>query len=131
MEEKYLPIGSVVLLEGGTKRLMITGYCMQTEEQPGVLYDYSGCLYPEGIIRSDITSIFNHSQIKEIFFKGFNDEEGQEFHQTMMDDIEELETPDEEEEQDFKFIDSSITTPQKIDEEFDGTSDLIRQADRE
>ena len=98
MEDKYLPIGSVVLLDGGTKRLMITGYCMQTEEQPGVLYDYSGCLYPEGLIRSDITSIFNHSQIKEIFFKGFDDSEGQEFRSTIMEDIEGLE---DEEEKDF------------------------------
>ena len=27
MKEKYLPIGTVVLLKGATKRLMITGYC--------------------------------------------------------------------------------------------------------
>ena len=28
MQEKFLPIGSVVLLKGGTKKVMITGYCM-------------------------------------------------------------------------------------------------------
>ena len=119
MEEKYLPIGSVVLLEGGTKKLMITGYCMETEEQPGVLYDYSGCLYPEGLIRSDVTSIFNHDQIKEIFFKGYNDEEGKEFHETLLEDLAagNLEEADEEEEEDFKYIDSSLTAPQKLDED--------------
>ena len=64
MQEKYLPIGSVVLLKGGKKRLMITGYCMQTQEKPGVIYDYSGCIFPEGLI---------------IDFTGFSDDEGKKF----------------------------------------------------
>ena len=34
MQEKFLPIGSVVLLKGGTKKVMITGYCMKTAEHP-------------------------------------------------------------------------------------------------
>ena len=75
-EKKYLPIGSIVLLEGGKKKVMITGYCMQTEEKPGEIFDYSGCVYPEGVIRSDITLIFNHSQIKELFHSGYIDQEG-------------------------------------------------------
>ena len=79
MLEKYLPVGSIVLLTGGTKRLMITGYCMQTEERPGVIYDYSGCLYPEGVIRSDVTSVFNHDQIERVDFVGFTDDEGKTF----------------------------------------------------
>lgn len=79
MLDKYLPVGSIVLLTGGTKRLMITGYCMQTEERPGVIYDYSGCLYPEGVIRSDVTSVFNHDQIERVDFVGFTDDEGKTF----------------------------------------------------
>lgn len=79
MDDKYLSIGSVVLLDGGSKKLMITGYLMQTEERPGVIFDYSGCLYPEGVIRSDIVSVFNHSQIKEIFSKGYSDDESLKF----------------------------------------------------
>lgn len=79
MLDKYLPVGSIVLLTGGTKRLMVTGYCMQTEERPGVIYDYSGCLYPEGVIRSDVTSVFNHDQIERIDFVGFTDDEGKSF----------------------------------------------------
>ena len=79
MKEKYLPLGTVVLLNGGTKRLMITGYCMKIKEKPGVVYDYCGCLYPEGIIKSDITSVFNHSQIQRIDFTGYNDYESKEF----------------------------------------------------
>ena len=79
MKEKYLPLGTVVLLNGGTKRLMITGYCMKIKEKPGVIYDYSGCLYPEGTIKSDITSVFNHSQIDRIDFMGYSDVESKEF----------------------------------------------------
>ena len=28
MEERFLPIGTVVLLKGGTKEIMITSYCV-------------------------------------------------------------------------------------------------------
>ena len=106
MLDKYLPVGSIVLLNGGTKRLMITGYCMQTEERPGVIYDYSGCLYPEGVIRSDVTSVFNHDQIEKIDFVGFVDDEGKAFTDELshkLDDVKEHnkfinEQDDEEEE---------------------------------
>ena len=32
MREKYLPIGTVVLLKGGRKRAMITGFCSVAQE---------------------------------------------------------------------------------------------------
>ena len=72
----------------------------------------------------DITSIFNHDQIKEIFFKGFDDAEGQDFRSSIVEDIEELE--DDEDSQDYKFIDSSVTAPQKIDsdDEYTGLEDI-------
>ena len=52
---------------------------MKIKEKPGVIYDYSGCLYPEGIIKSDITSVFNHSQIQNIDFEGYTDQESKDF----------------------------------------------------
>ncbi len=58
---------SVLLLNGGTKKLMITGYCPVVEDKT---YDYCGCLYPEGIISSDQNCVFNHDQIKDIVFVG-------------------------------------------------------------
>lgn len=79
IEEKFLPIGTVVLLKGGKKRLMITGYCMKTGENPDKIYDYNGCLFPEGVIKSDLTSVFDHSQIEKVFFKGYKDEESDKF----------------------------------------------------
>lgn len=79
MKDKYLPIGSVVLLNGGTKKLMVTGFCTVTNENPDEMYDYCGCIYPEGVIRSDQNCVFNHDQIKEVFFVGFDNEEETEF----------------------------------------------------
>lgn len=78
MTDKYLPIGTIVLLKNGKKRLMIDGFCVQSEET-GELYDYSGCFYPEGIISASNTFTFNHDQIERIYFIGYNDEEEQLF----------------------------------------------------
>ena len=75
MQDKFLPIGSVVLLKGGTKKVMITGYCMKTAENPDKIYDYNGCPFPEGELKSNITSVFNHDQIEKIVFLGLESEE--------------------------------------------------------
>lgn len=83
MPEKFLPIGSVVLLKEGTKRLMITGFCVIAKDNSNKIYDYCGCLYPEGIITSDQTALFNHEQIDKIYYIGLNDEENTEFQKTL------------------------------------------------
>ena len=75
MEEKFLPIGTVVLLKGGKKRVMIIGFCAMAKEQLGKVFDYSGCIYPEGLMASNQTCMFDHNQIEKIFFKGLVDEE--------------------------------------------------------
>lgn len=69
-----LPIGSVVLLEGAEKRLMICGR-LQTDVSTGKTYDYSGCLYPEGVLDSKEFYMFNSENIKKLFFIGFQDGE--------------------------------------------------------
>ena len=79
MEGKYLPIGTVVLLKGGKKRVMIIGFCSMTDEQKGKIFDYSGCIYPEGLMASNQTCLFDHSQIEKIFYKGLVDDEETEF----------------------------------------------------
>lgn len=75
MREKYLPIGTVVLLKGGKKRAMITGFCSVAQENQEKIYDYSGCVYPEGYLSSNQVCLFDHNQIEKIFFVGFEDEE--------------------------------------------------------
>lgn len=79
MKKDILPLGSVVLLNGGTKKVMIIGYCMKTPDNPDKIYDYCGCVFPEGVLRSDITCVFNHEQIKQIYFSGYKDDEANQF----------------------------------------------------
>jgi hypothetical protein len=68
IKEKFLPIGTVVMLKGGTKRVMISGFCSMAEEDQNVMYDYAGCMYPEGFLSSDQTALFNHEQIEKIYY---------------------------------------------------------------
>lgn len=73
--KKFLPIGTIVLLKGGSKRLMITGFCSVPNEDKTKFFDYTGCLYPEGIINSKEIALFNHVQIDKVYFVGYRDEE--------------------------------------------------------
>lgn len=78
--EKYLPIGTVVMLKEAKKRIMVIGYLpVSNKDGEKVIYDYAACLYPEGIISSDKTLLFNHDQIDKIYFIGNNDEETKKF----------------------------------------------------
>lgn len=81
-EEKFLPIGTIVILKNGTRKVMITSYLIisggkdKTKEQK--MYDYGGCPYPAGIIESSYAVGFNHSQIEKIVHMGHIDEEHKE-----------------------------------------------------
>ncbi len=79
MKEKYLPIGSVVILKGAKKRIMVTGYAQIDMEKREQVFDYCGCLFPQGIISTDNTLLFNHKDIEKIFAIGYSDEEGEKF----------------------------------------------------
>lgn len=78
MYKDLMPIGSVVLLKGGEKRLMICGRVVANASE-NAIYDYVGCLYPEGVVNSDNLYFFNHDAIAEIYFIGFQDREEMEF----------------------------------------------------
>lgn len=75
MFEKTLPIGSVVLLKNGTKRIMVLGYCRYKKGDDTKVYDYCGCTYPEGYISADKTALFDHSDIAQIYALGFQNDE--------------------------------------------------------
>lgn len=72
---ELLPIGSVVLLNDGTKRLMIVGVMQSDASGDGKEYDYLGVLYPEGHIGEGFQYLFNQEDIKEIVFRGYEDDE--------------------------------------------------------
>lgn len=76
--KQLLPIGSVVLLKEGTKRVMIFGI-KQLDNESGEEYDYIGVLYPEGNMGEGSQFLFNHEGIEEIYFRGYEDEERDEF----------------------------------------------------
>ena len=77
--EKYLPVGTVVLLQNGTKRVMINGFCTMDANNPSRIFDYSGVLFPEGSLSSDQTLLFDHNQIVRVDHMGLNDEEEKSF----------------------------------------------------
>lgn len=82
---KYLPIGSVVLLKKGEKRLKIYGV-KQKESNTDKIWDYVACLFPEGNIDLEHTYIFNHDQIDKIYYLGLNDREQYEFNKEIKHD---------------------------------------------
>jgi hypothetical protein len=74
-----LPIGSVVRLHDGEKRLMIIGIMQSDASGNGKEYDYLGILYPEGHIGDQFQYLFNQEDIEEVIFRGFEDDERVEF----------------------------------------------------
>lgn len=76
--KELLPIGSVVLLKNGRKRVMIFGV-KQMDNSTGTEYDYISVLYPEGNMGETGQFLFNHSDIEKVFFTGYEDEERAEF----------------------------------------------------
>lgn len=73
-----LPIGSVVLLKGAEKRLMIFGI-RQTSSDNKREFDYVGVLYPEGNMGENVRFMFDDDDIEEIVFRGYMDTERDEF----------------------------------------------------
>lgn len=70
----YLPLGTVVLLEGGEKRLIIVGrkqISIETEKE----FDYAGVLFPEGYQTAKALYLFNQADIQSVFQMGLIDSE--------------------------------------------------------
>jgi hypothetical protein len=72
--EGLLPIGTVVLLKESTKRVMIIGVVQRAIES-GDIFDYAGCVYPEGYMGAEKTFLFNNNQIDKMYAIGYQDEE--------------------------------------------------------
>lgn len=79
---EYLPIGTIVTLKKGTKKLMIFGIVQsvqETEDSDIREFDYIGVPYPEGNMGQAYQYLFNHEDIDTVYFRGFEDIERQEF----------------------------------------------------
>lgn len=75
----FLPIGSVVMLKEGEKRLMVFGILQENLEDASESYDYIGVPYPEGNMGDDYQYLFNHEDIETVYCRGYEDEERAEF----------------------------------------------------
>lgn len=98
MEEKFLPIGTVVLLKGGKKELMITSFCPvpsgevynkdgKVELEKDQIFDYAACPYPEGMVSSDQIFVFNHENIEKVCFKGYETEQSKQFSDFLKNEV--------------------------------------------
>jgi hypothetical protein len=79
-----LPIGSVVSLKGVDRRIMVAGV-RQVDAETGMIYDYCGCVYPEGLQNSHELVLFNQKHIDSLFCLGFRDDEGLRFTQKLLE----------------------------------------------
>lgn len=79
MIKDLLPIGSVVMLKNAKKALMIFGIKQLASERPDEEFDYIGVLYPEGNMGSQFQYLFNHEDIVEVLFTGYETEERKQF----------------------------------------------------
>ncbi len=79
MENKILPIGSVVLIGNSKKKVMIVGVCQKGGHNPNAIWDYTGVIYPEGYLDSEKMFLFNNDQISHVYALGYQDDEQIEF----------------------------------------------------
>ena len=86
--KRFLPIGSVVTLTGGTKKLMICGR-IQLKAGENQVYDYSACFYPEGFQNPNEMYLFNHGDIENVYYIGMQDQDEFNFQAYMIQKIEE------------------------------------------
>lgn len=77
MNKKELPIGTVVMLAGGSKKVMITGYRSKNADADKV-FDYNGCVFPEGLMEN-IYCLFDAAQIEDVLYMGLENDEQQEY----------------------------------------------------
>lgn len=78
MKEKFLPIGTTVMLKGGKVPLTIISYCVFPKAKKEEIYEYGGCPYPQGVIDPDSVHAFNHEQIEEIIHMGYDSKDSKE-----------------------------------------------------
>lgn len=79
---KYLPIGSVVILKDGKRKLIIIGID-QVAKEDGKVYEYCSCVYPYGYLSSDELFLFNSDKIDKVVFEGYKDEELEDFYEDL------------------------------------------------
>ena len=68
MNDRLLPIGSVIKIKKLDKPIIIVGYLVGDGDK---VYDYVGFPYPEGIYSKDTKVLFNKNVINEVVHEGY------------------------------------------------------------
>lgn len=71
MYNQFLGIGSVVLLKGEGKKVMVIGYYGM--DQTGRTVDYMGVVYPEGFFTPEKIVGFDQTEVMQVLHEGYKD----------------------------------------------------------
>ena len=77
-KDDWLPVGTVVTLEGGSRPVMIAGV-MALDGRSGCYWDYIGVPYPEGRTAPDEGYFFDKRMIDRLHQLGYLDDKGTAF----------------------------------------------------
>lgn len=91
--ENLLPLGSIVLLQGAERKLLIIGRIVSDEKMENI-YDYVGVIYPEGLSGDGQQYFFNRDAIELVLFIGFQDDEELSLRSEIFSTLDELEIKD-------------------------------------
>ncbi|MBR1385453.1 MAG: DUF4176 domain-containing protein [Bacilli bacterium] len=78
MNNKILPIGSIIKMSNSDLYLMIYGYANSKKNIDGEYYDYFCCIYPAGINGKD-SILVKKEKIEKIIFIGYQDSKFENF----------------------------------------------------
>lgn len=69
----YLPLGSVVLLKGGSAKVLIIARALAVKkDDTQYFFDYGAVLYPDGLT-GDQMAYFQHESISKVVYEGYRD----------------------------------------------------------
>ena len=104
MKDRFLPIGTIVLLKNGKKEIMITSYgimpqgtiIVEGKEVDGSnkMFDYGGCTYPEGFINPENIICFNHDNIEKVCYMGYETDTFNEFNKGLNEAFDKIKKED-------------------------------------
>ncbi len=78
-KEGFLPIGSVVKIKDTPDQLFMIFGWLQKSTAKEEIYDYIAVMYPEGLANKILSFYFNDEDIEEVLFKGWQNEQEQEY----------------------------------------------------
>lgn len=74
MYDYLLPIGSVVRIKGAEKLMMLFGVLQKSPSMDERVFDYIAVPYPEGRYDPRLDICFDHKDVEEVIFRGYEDD---------------------------------------------------------